>query len=343
MSDYVRSGEPFRPSASTWNKFVEMEKNQSADAQVDGGKGLSRGLQVMAKMNADTPRLTPINVDGAAIDPDSALFSRTPVFQGVAAEPGEPFFLTLDEIKAGTVGRVLAVGPVVVPIKVTGESHLFVKVGDDNVTLETAAEGNAAIVWRDEPDMSDMAQALINLGVAGVAAGAGVFQAQIKDVVDDDPGLDKPYIYTADIYEGNWDDSEDLQPPAFEDVDVWSRHVMQQEVGGVIEARKGDVIAVFPVGDHWEVVPGMGPPEQAGIYSGMTNTGVETAHSDDWVFGPDGKVLTVCCRMFYDGDSDGKLYSFSRKITFDRFGRVYSIGPEVRDAVAETVPYSALH
>ncbi len=64
---------------------------------------------------------------------------------------------------------------------------------------------------------------------------------------------------------------------------------------------------------------------------GSSSEGSETAATDTWTAnGTNGLALWQTVRTVYSHTGDKKLYEFRRKLTFDRWGRLYSVSGETK-------------
>lgn len=64
---------------------------------------------------------------------------------------------------------------------------------------------------------------------------------------------------------------------------------------------------------------------------GAAAEGSEAAVTDTWTTdGITGLEVYVICRVVYNHAGDKKLYSYARKLTYDIYGRLYSVGGETR-------------
>lgn len=154
-SDYVSAGEPFKPSASIWNEFVDAAKISSqarlgrTGAGVPGAWGEPASI---CRVKNSTGSAIPAH---RAVKPTSVLsdltegreFTRHPVL--VVALPSaetDLVFITLDPIPNGEIGRAAVMGMALIELSVSSTSHLFAKPASGGVGLVSAPRGPIRLV-----------------------------------------------------------------------------------------------------------------------------------------------------------------------------------------------------
>jgi hypothetical protein len=95
---------------------------------------------------------------------------------------------------------------------------------------------------------------------------------------------------------------------------------------------------------RWDGLPAAGgaaeDPGSTITTIGAASEGTETASTDTWTAGNvDDKGLAewYVSRVVYNPSGDMKIYSFLRKRTYDKFGRLYSVSAETRVEVENPI------
>ena len=93
-------------------------------------------------------------------------------------------------------------------------------------------------------------------------------------------------------------------------------------------------------------VPGVGgdsslvDPDPVGTLGSNNSSGVEAADPAGWTSGGNnGLAFYAMQRICYNPSGSRIIYGYLRKILIDTNGRVYSVGPEIRVSVNQTVGY----
>jgi hypothetical protein len=154
----VRSGEPWQPSATTHNAFVDAWEYVE-QLRRSGGAGTGRsvwGTNVVQVKNAsggDRDRFDVLGVDGPVISPADNLpaFKNRVVLNGVT--PARPthegrFVVLLQPLQSGAIGWASVAGVTVAKVDFTAGVYSFADVKDgDAASLEAAPAGAARILW----------------------------------------------------------------------------------------------------------------------------------------------------------------------------------------------------
>lgn len=154
-SDYVAPGEPFKPSASLWNEFVDAAKI-SAQSRLGrtgaGTPGAWGETASVARVKNTTGSAIPAH---RAVKPTSVLsdltegreFTRHPVLVvALPAAETDLVFVTLDPIPNGEIGRAAVMGLALIEVSVSNTSHLFAKPASGGVGLVSAPRGPIRLV-----------------------------------------------------------------------------------------------------------------------------------------------------------------------------------------------------
>lgn len=154
-SDYVSAGEPFRPSASVWNEFVDAAKISSQQRLGRTGAGIPGAWgepASLCRVKNTTGSAIPAH---RAVKPTSVLsdltegreFTRHPVLVvGLPAAETDLVFVTLDPIPDGEIGRAAVMGMALVEVSVSNTSHLFAKPSASSPGLVSAPRGPIRLV-----------------------------------------------------------------------------------------------------------------------------------------------------------------------------------------------------
>jgi len=82
-------------------------------------------------------------------------------------------------------------------------------------------------------------------------------------------------------------------------------------------------------------------PGAAVVTIGSAAEGAEAAETTTWTYaGTNGLKLYAMTRVAYYDAGDETVYGYVRLLTFDKYGRLYSIGAETRISIDVTVPES---
>lgn len=208
-SGYVRAGEPFRPSASAWNRLIALEKSATADAQVLQTRTKKRPSHVLIKSVAAKERFSPVQLGTALIEPDDSIFQGMPVFQAIAPEEDKPFAIATEPIRANGMGNAVAAGITLAHVAIADEDHYCVRINAQG-KLESSFYGHATIIWKDEIDLNDNAWCLIDIGTANLI---NVSEAQERNWQEDMPGI--VFVHPGGIRSGlfaNLEEGDDAGP-----------------------------------------------------------------------------------------------------------------------------------
>ncbi len=156
----VKSGDPLRISAQTFNTFIDMVKDYHG-RKIQGGQFAQREFSqsgivlVKNSSGADCDRFGVLGINGPLFSPTVNLesFKNKVVLTG--STPYESnhsgnFVILQEPIRAGAIGSAWIAGVCPVQIDMINTSHKFADIADgDSTTLQCGFSGTARIVWAD--------------------------------------------------------------------------------------------------------------------------------------------------------------------------------------------------
>ncbi|MBN1553954.1 MAG: hypothetical protein JXA11_04360 [Phycisphaerae bacterium] len=154
----VQSGQPMRIKADTFNSIIDATRAYK-ERQQSGGRPAIRehsDSNIVLVKNAsgvDAERFGVLGIDGPIILPSENLseFENRVTFScstPVAGTHEGKFVVLAEPIKAGAIGKALALGVTPVQISVTAESDKYADIGDA-AKLTSGASGAAQILWKE--------------------------------------------------------------------------------------------------------------------------------------------------------------------------------------------------
>lgn len=182
----VRPGEPFRPSASAWNAMADFVARHTGGVNGAGPpfpSGVVPSLKVLVRNDTggDLPIrsvLTPTAPVESAIDLPSQVQAVPYLAADAPAAETDPVVVAVEPIDDGAVGLAVILGLAVVDVDVNDAGHTFaVPAAGQTLKLESAAEGQVKILWRDS-GASGTKRAVVLIG-----AGSGSGDTNSVDIV----------------------------------------------------------------------------------------------------------------------------------------------------------------
>ena len=155
----VKSGDPLKISAATFNTFIDVARDYQArqHQQGQGSRAAVRHSGLVLVRNdsgADWQRFDVLGVSGPVFDPaaDEDAFKNQPALVGVTpteASHAGRFVVLLEPVAAGEVGLACGSGVCLVHIYVEDASLKFADVNDGSAaSLKTSRTGSATILWK---------------------------------------------------------------------------------------------------------------------------------------------------------------------------------------------------
>lgn len=154
----VKSGDPLRIPAQTFNTFIDVAKDFNS-RKMCGGQFAQREFSpsgvVLVKNNSgsDCDRFNVLGIDGLVFTPTDSLesFKNKVAFKGVtpsqAAHIGK-FVILQEPIKAGEIGSAWITGFCPVQVDMINANHRFADIADgDSAALRSSSAGAAQILW----------------------------------------------------------------------------------------------------------------------------------------------------------------------------------------------------
>ena len=156
----VKSGDPLRIPAQTFNVFIDMAKDYQG-RKMQGGQFAQRefaqsGIVLVKNSSlADCDRFAVLGIIGPLFDPSVNLesFKNKVILSG--STPYESnhlgnFVILQEPIQAGKIGSAWIAGVCPVQIDMINTSHEFADVADgDSTVLQSGFFGTARIIWAD--------------------------------------------------------------------------------------------------------------------------------------------------------------------------------------------------
>lgn len=208
----VRSGEPVRIRAGTWNSFIDAA-NYVKDREIQrGGKpfrsGVTTGIVLVQNSEEELrERFSALVLDDIAVSPavnEADFIARPPVFIGVRMteeREGKPYVILLAPLKPGEIGRAMLMGIVTAQVKIedADDEYAVPEPGSSTGALISSSSGVARILWK--AGGSNLQWCVLQLGGAG--SGSGGEKAYMCKVVS---GSVKEG-YKVDVYPNGREDS----------------------------------------------------------------------------------------------------------------------------------------
>ena len=156
----VRTGDPLRIPAETFNTFIDAArdfKSRRQSSTRDPGFDVRQTGIIPVKNNSgsDRNRFDILGVDRPIFTPDDSLTSFQNQVSLVGVSPTEAdhlgkFVVLLEPVRAGRIGMACVSGVCVVRLCVADAEHEFADVEDgQTANLKTATNGSAFILWRE--------------------------------------------------------------------------------------------------------------------------------------------------------------------------------------------------
>ena len=183
----VKSGDPLRISAQTFNTFIDMVKDYQG-RKMQGGQFAQREFQqtgiVLVKNNSglDCDRFSVLGIDGLVFTPTDNLegFKNKVAFKGVTPDESVhlgKFVILQEPIKAGEIGSAWIAGFCPVQVDMINANHKFADIAEaDTAALRSGNAGAAQILWVESGTGVKWAAVQI-----GLPAGIRSFIAHITD------------------------------------------------------------------------------------------------------------------------------------------------------------------
>jgi len=307
----VNPGQPLQIHAATWNALLAMLAKFQA-GQLGAGRPMPVGgppgldVRVLNNSQYDVDRGGVLGIDGVEIDraTNADEFETRPTLTGVT--PGTAhatkFLVTTEPIAYGSIGRAVLTGLAAVKLYVNDAGHGYAAAKDEeDGELETVATGGGAkILWK-ETGTGTGKWALVLLG----GGGGGVGTDELVAV----------YGGTADYLD----------------------NVLVAGNGVTLDVDVNTLVLAAEAEDPDTNIDTLGPVDE----SGDPIEGTEPERDDTWTAnGTKGLALWQTVRVVYYELGDEKLYEYRRKLTFDRWGRLYSVSGEKQIEIEAPEPCS---
>ena len=162
MSDTLRkvkSGDPFKMPAATFNAFVDAARGhrdrQHASGQQPKPTERHSGIvQVRNDSGSDRDRFDVLGIASPIFSPaiDVDAFKNQPAISCVtpAADHVGKFVILLEPLAAGSIGRAMAAGVCPAKIDITDTNHGYADAADGQTgNLDSSSSGAAQILWAE--------------------------------------------------------------------------------------------------------------------------------------------------------------------------------------------------
>lgn len=169
------AGRPFRPSASAWNAFLEGEaldgraRVNRASAGSPGNWGLPCNVASIKNSTASDV------VEGSILTPSAGLATfplkpsearRAPMLTGIAPTHARDLvFVTLEPIKAGSIGLAAVSGLTACTVNITDADHLCAKAVAGSVTALVSSKGGPVRIAARESSGTGLKLCFVILGI----------------------------------------------------------------------------------------------------------------------------------------------------------------------------------
>ena len=206
----VRSGDPLKIPAGTFNTFVDSARDYLQRQQGTGGRPTQAFRQtgivpVKNGSGTDRGRFGVLGIDGPIFTPTESLetFTNTVALKGITpstASHAGKFVILLEPVADGEIGMGCVAGVCPAVVNVTDASHEYADIIDGATILTSCRSGAAKILWRESG--TGLKWAIVRIGVSLPGA---LFPALVT--VDGGsaggPAADCSFTYTVKDLEGN--------------------------------------------------------------------------------------------------------------------------------------------
>ena len=177
----VEQGDPFQPSAETWNILQEVARDYKTRNQFAGNsQRFTRSpviVEVKNNSGADRSRFDILKVSGVVFGADDNLseFQNRYVLTGETPASGDQIVVLQSAIPDGRVGSAVILGTTPCRVNVLSESHDFAVVKNSAIEFDSASSGPIRLIYKGTGTGTKDA-----LGLLGSGGGGNVGLCEIR-------------------------------------------------------------------------------------------------------------------------------------------------------------------